>query len=104
MNIRNYLKNPVDIKIVDKNIDFDGAKEIAKAKAKTFCSEPMLLAWYQGKTGEYLPKAECGRTDKPVWIVYAESRDADITININDEEYVFIYKAMDRSGRRIIVK
>lgn len=102
-SVKCYLTNPVEIKIADESIDFDRAKDIAKEKAKTFCSDPMLLAWYQGKTGEYLPKAECSKIDRPAWIVYAESRGANITIDINDEEYVFIYKAIERKGRRIIV-
>jgi hypothetical protein len=49
-----------------------------------------LLAWYQGKTGGYVPKTECGVGDKPAWIIYAESRGGDITLDINDEEYIFI--------------
>lgn len=102
--VRDYLKDIVEIKTDDKSLDFDRAKAIAKEKAKDFCSDPMLLAWYQGKTGEYLPKAECGRTDRPSWIVYAESRGGNVTIDINDEEYVFIYKAIDRRGRIVIVK
>ena len=53
----------------------------------------MLLAWYDGKTGDYVPKTECGVGDKPAWIIYAESRGGDITIDINDEEYVFIYRS-----------
>jgi hypothetical protein len=51
----------------------------------------MLLAWYQGKTGDYVHKTECGIGDKPAWIVYAESRGGDITIDINDEEWNIEY-------------
>ena len=53
--------------------------------------DQMMLSWYCGKTGEYYPKTECGRSDKPPWIIFAESRSADIAININDGEYVFLY-------------
>ena len=90
---RNHLINPVDITVDDKNLDFDTAREIADHKAKEYGSDPMLLAWYQGKTGNHTPKVECGAQGKPGWIVYAESRGANITVDINDEEYVFIYRA-----------
>jgi hypothetical protein len=89
--IKNFLTNPIHIK--SESPDFKTAKQIATQKAKELCSDPMLLAWYDGKTGDYIPKTECGVGDKPAWIVYAESRGGDITIDINDEEYVFIYKS-----------
>ena len=50
-----------------------------------------LFSWYQGKTGESYPNLECGPGDKPAWIVYAESRGGDITIDINEGHYIFIY-------------
>ena len=51
----------------------------------------MLLSWYQGKTGESYPNLECGPVDKPAWIIFAESRGGDLTIDINGGQYVFIY-------------
>ena len=36
------------------------------------------------KTGEGYPNIECGKGDKPAWVVYAESRGGDLTIDIND--------------------
>jgi hypothetical protein len=51
----------------------------------------MLLAWYEKKTGRYSPPVECCGKEKPSWVVYAESRGGNITIDINKEEYVFIY-------------
>jgi hypothetical protein len=52
------------------------------------------LSWYCGKTGEYFPKLECGTWDKPVWIIFAESRGADIAVNINGGEYIFLYLSL----------
>jgi len=89
---KNFLTNPVNL-TSDKDLDFETAKQIASQKAREIGSDPMLLAWYQGKTGEHTPKVECGAGDRPAWIIYAESRGGDITIDINDEEYVFIYKS-----------
>ncbi len=62
-----------------------------KQKAEETGADPMLLSWYQGKTGESYPNLECGPGDKPAWITYAESRGGDLTIDINEGQYVFIY-------------
>jgi hypothetical protein len=54
----------------------------------------MLLSWYNGKTNESYPNLECGPGDKPAWIIYAESRGGDLTIDINEGQYVFIYLSL----------
>jgi hypothetical protein len=91
----NYLSdftgNHIRLTVDNKDLDYDDAHDLAKRKAKELTADPMLLSWYCGKTGEYYPKTECGRSDKPAWIVFAESRGADIAININAGEYVFLY-------------
>jgi hypothetical protein len=78
----------------DKDLDFVKAKDIAKEKAKEIAPDPMLLSWYCGKTGTYFPKLECGTWEKPGWIIFAESRGADIAVNINDGEYIFLYLSL----------
>lgn len=90
-DLKTFTGNHVRIALDEKDIDFESAKNLAKQKAKELTDDPMLLSWYSGKTGEYYPKTECGRTDKPAWIVFAESRGADIALNINDGEYIFLY-------------
>jgi hypothetical protein len=89
--IKDYPGKHIEFKIDNPNLDFAEAKNLAKQKAKETCADPMLLSWYQGKTGESYPNIDCGPGDKPAWIVYAESRDADLTIDINEGQYVFIY-------------
>jgi hypothetical protein len=86
-----YPGDHINISIDDKGLDFVKAKEIAKQKAKELCADPMMLSWYQGSTGESYPNLECGRGDKPAWILYAASRGGDVTIDINDGQYIFIY-------------
>lgn len=86
--------NHIKIRIDMQDLDFSGIKDIAKQKAKEMCADPMLLSWYSGKTGESYPNLECGPGDKPAWIVYAESRGGDLTIDINEGEYVFIFLSM----------
>ena len=89
--IKDYLGQHVKIKVDKPDLDFAEAKDIAKQKAKEMVADPMLLSWYQDKTGESYPNLECGPGDNPAWIVYAESRGGDLTIDINEGDYVFIY-------------
>ena len=92
--ITDYPGKHIELKIDDPNLDFVEAKDLAKQKAKESCADPMLLSWYQGKTGESYPNLECGPGDKPAWIVFAESRGGDLTIDINAGQYVFIYLSL----------
>ena len=88
---KEMLRSPITISIPGETLTFVTAKAIADSKAKRISSGAMLLAWFDMKTGEVSPRVECCREDKPGWLVYAESRGGDIVIDINDEEYVFIY-------------
>lgn len=94
IDLKYFWGNYVDIQVNDKNLDFSKAKDIAKKEAKKLADDPMLLSWYCEKTGEYFPKLECGTWDKPVWIIFAESRGADIAVDINDGEYIFLYLSL----------
>ena len=91
---KDFPGNHVKISIDEQELDFSEVKDIAKQKAKEMCADPMLLSWYIGKTGESYPNLECGPGDKPAWIIYAESRGGDLTIDINEGEYVFIFLSM----------
>lgn len=90
--INGYPGKHIDLVIDDPDLDFSTAKNIAKQKALEMGGDdPMMLSWHNGKTGESYPNLECGPGDKPAWITYAESRGGDLTIDINDGQYVFIY-------------
>jgi len=89
-----YPGRVIDLEIGQPDLDFDSAKDAAKQKAREICADPMLLSWYQGQTGESYPNLECGPGDKPAWIVYAEARGGDLTIDINRGQYVFIYLSL----------
>ena len=86
-----YPGKHIELKSHNPHPDFAEAKDLSKQKAKEFCTDPMLLSWYQGETGESYPNIECSPGDKPAWIVYAESRGGDLTIDTNEGQYVFIY-------------
>jgi hypothetical protein len=89
--IKDYPGKHIELEVDQPGLDFAAAKDRARQKAKEICADPMLLSWYQGKTGESYPNLDCGPGDKPAWIVYAASRGGDLTIDINAGQYVFIY-------------
>ena len=86
-----YPGEIIELKSEQVDLDFASAMDLAKQKARELYDDPMLLSWYQGKTGEFYPDADCGPGDRPPWIVFAESRGADLTIDINEGQYVFVY-------------
>jgi Domain of unknown function (DUF5619) len=86
-----FTGNHIQFTVDNPDLDLEAATQMAKEKAQALTDDPMLLAWSCGKTGEYYPTADCGSANKPPWLVFAESRDADIAININDGEYIFMY-------------
>ena len=89
---REMLKNPLDLDLPDTPLDFSQARALADQRAREVGGEPMLLAWYNGATGEYSPQVPCCGDDRPSWLVYAESRGGDLIIDINREAYVFVYR------------
>ena len=89
--IKDYPGRHIELNIAKPGLDIAAAKDMAIQKARELCDDPMLLSWYQGKTGESYPDLECGPGDKPAWIIFAESRGGDLTIDINGGLFVFIF-------------
>ncbi len=95
MNISSEKYLGLQIKIyTHESLDFEMVKNIAQQKIKESCTDYMLLSWFKGKTGEHYPTIKCGVNDKPAWIVWAEARGGDITIDVNDGEYIFIFLSL----------
>lgn len=92
---KHMLKNPVHVQVKDEDLDFTRAKQLADQEAKKLSADPMLLAWYNAKTGQYSPPVACCGEDRPTWLIYAESRGGTICIDINEEEFVFVYAPFD---------
>jgi len=88
---REMLENPVDVQVEDEPLDFEKAKEIADLKAGEIAEDAMLIAWFDRKRGKFSPQVECGGKEKPAWLVYAETRGANIVISVNHETFVFVY-------------
>lgn len=79
----------INVNIAAENLDFASAKAAAKDKAFEICDHPMILSWKNNITGESHPDYECGINQRPFWIRYAEGRGANLTIDINNGDYVF---------------
>lgn len=89
--LKYYLINPVKIKTDEQDLDFVTAQSMADAKVKSLCPDPTLVSWYDATTGECHPNTKACSAGKPGWLYYAESCNCDVTVDINDEQYVFIY-------------
>ncbi len=86
----NQPEETIQIDIKGDDFDFLKARQLAKETAFEKCDTPMILSWKNGKTGESYPDYECGINDRPFWIRYAEGRGANLTIDINQGDYVFM--------------
>ena len=81
----------INIHLDDPNLDFEKAKELAKKTALGKTPMPMLLSWKNGIDGSFYPTLECGKSSQPAWIVFAKARGANLTVDINDGDYVFMF-------------
>ena len=88
---KKMLPNPVELTIDDDQLDFNTARFFSDGKANQLLKSPMLMGWYNRNSGHFSPTVTCCSDDKPGWVVYAESRGGNLSVTINDEEYVFIY-------------
>ncbi len=63
---KSMLGDPVEVRVGAASIDslgpggltFDAARKIADAEARKRSPEPMLLAWFDKKTGDFSPRVE----------------------------------------------
>ena len=81
----------VKLQITDADLDFAKASAQAKRKAREINKDAMMLAWFNRRSGEGFPDYDCGANDKPPWQVFADARGGNLTIDVNDGEYIFIY-------------
>ena len=55
---REMLHLPLDVFIEDSDLDWYRARRVADARARQISEEPMLLAWYDHRSGEFSPRVE----------------------------------------------
>ncbi len=88
------LNNPIEVR-TGESLDFSTARSIADQRAREKAVEPMLLAWFDKKSGKFAPEQICCDREKPSWLVYAEACGGRIAVDINNEEYVFVYRDVE---------
>lgn len=88
---KDMLSGPIEVR-TDRSVDFAEARAMADERVRNTVEDPMLLAWFDRKATKFSPDVICCGTNKPSWLVYAESRGGTISVDINNEEYVFVYR------------
>lgn len=74
---------------------FLAAKRAAEDEADNRSGGSMLISWKNNRTGETSPNVTmCRECHLAGWEMYAASRGADLRIEVNGGEYVFIFKGV----------
>jgi hypothetical protein len=81
----------IKLRITDPDLDFEKASDLARTKARAINKDAMMLAWFNRRSGEGFPDYDCGGLDRPPWQVFADARGANLTVDINDGAYIFMY-------------
>jgi hypothetical protein len=90
---KDMLSHPIEVRTeAGADLDFHRARALADEQVRKVEPDPMLLAWFDKKEARFSPNVTCCGTDKPTWLVYADSCGGDISVDVNDEEYVFVYR------------
>jgi len=90
------FEKAIHLHLDKKELTFDEARRAAFERAHTYSSDPMLLSWFDRKAGTYFPSVvECCSRGEPSWLTYAHSRGGDLAVDINDEEYIFVFKGKE---------
>lgn len=81
----------ISVRVDSTDLDYAAAHALATAVAQNAAPEPMLIAWFEAKTGRAYPQAHECTGGKPGWRAYAESHGGDLEVSVNDGEFVFIF-------------
>jgi hypothetical protein len=55
---REMLHLAIDVFVEDPDLDFYRARKVADVRARQMSEDPMLLAWYDRRSGEFSPRVE----------------------------------------------
>ena len=82
------------LNIDDHDLNFERARDAALERVKIYDSDPMLVGWYDRKSGMESPSEGCEDEEgDPAWVRYAKAHGGNLTVNVNDGEYIFIYRS-----------
>lgn len=81
----------IDVSVQGVALDYAAAHLIAGALAEKAAGETMLVAWFDGKNNAGYPDVQECTGDKPGWRAYADSHGANLEVNVNGGEFIFIF-------------
>ncbi len=81
----------VRLRVADRDLDFEKASDLARDRAREINKDAMMLAWFNRRSGRGFPDFDCGTGDRPPWRVFAEARGANLTVDVNDGDFIFLY-------------
>lgn len=81
----------VNLQIAGRDLGFEEVSNQARSRAREISKDAMMLAWFNRRSGQGFPDYDCGAGEKPPWRVFAEARGANLTIDVNDGEFIFLY-------------
>lgn len=86
-----HAMREVRLRLEGMELDFDLASRLAQLLAREPEGATMLLAWFDRKAGRECPEVpEC--MHKPGWLAYARGHGGDLSVVVNDGEYVFVFR------------
>jgi hypothetical protein len=86
------LPRVVNLELDDSQCEFDCAKEAAIAEARSYDNAPQLVSWFDKKGQHSFPEDECCVEGEPSWLAYGAAHGADLTVDVNREDYVFMFR------------
>lgn len=89
------LPGAVHLKLEGPELDWDRAKGAAYSLAHTYASSPELISWYDKAGQVFSPKEEC-KEGSPGWVEYARAQGGNLTVDVNHEQYVFIFRGVSQ--------
>ncbi len=81
----------INIRNNNPDCTLECARQLAVNEAEKADNAPKLLSWYARKEQEFSPEGECVN-GKPGWLTYATANNANLTVDVNDGEYIFMFR------------
>jgi hypothetical protein len=82
----------ISITVNDFRLNFDYARRISWAVAKSYNPHTSLKAWFDREQGCYSPaRTESGTDGLPDWEEYGLNQGGRKKVVVGDGEYIFIY-------------
>ena len=73
---------------------FEHARNAVLGWVKKYDTEPLLVGWRDVKDNKVSPSEICkDEESEPGWVRYAKAHGGNLTVNVNDGEYIFIYRS-----------